>query len=174
MHSWRSKLNYMDASGQMEYLMSHPFAILTFFRLIFTYTLGITLTGVFNFFAAGSANHYADTYILITVLVWIFLAIVLLLYPRKVEFNTKTRLGSLLIVLIIYVGTCFIQLLTWADVGAFNLGISTRYFIPLAALLPIIVPFKTDKLDWFSDKYAIVFIIGFMATLILAFTTKYY
>lgn len=174
MHSWRSKLNYMDASGQMEYLMGHPFAILTFFRLIFTYTLGITLTGVFNFFAAGSANHYADTYVLITVLVWIFLAIVLLLYPRKVEFNTKARLGSLLIVLIIYVGTCFIQLLTWADVGAFNLGISTRYFIPLAALLPIIVPFKMDKLDWFSDKYAIVFIIGFMATLILAFTTKYY
>ena len=174
MHSWRSKLNYMDASLQMDYLLGHPFAILTFFRLIFTFTMGITLNGVFNFFAAGSANHYADSYMLITVLVWIFLAIVLLLYPRKVEFNSKTRLGSFLVVFIIYVGTCFIQLLTWADVGSFNLGVSTRYFIPLAALLPIIVPFKTDKLDWFSDKYAMVFIIGFLATLILAFATKYY
>ena len=76
--------------------------------------------------------------------------------------------------LIIYVGTCFIQLLTWADVGSVNLGISTRYFIPLFALLPIIVPFKIDKLDRFSDKYMMVIIIGFMATLILAFATKYY
>ena len=105
---------------------------------------------------------------------WIFLAIVLLLYPKKVQFNSKARLGALLIVFIIYVGTCFIQLLTWADVGNFNLGVSTRYFIPLAALLPIIVPFKTDKLDWFTDKYVLVFIIGFLATLILAFATKYY
>lgn len=174
MHSWRSKLNYMNPSLQMEYMMHHPIAFLTFFRLIFTYTLGITLNGVFNFFAAGSANHYADSYILITVLLWIFLAIVLLLYPKKVQFNSKARLGALLIVFIIYVGTCFIQLLTWADVGNFNLGVSTRYFIPLAALLPIIVPFKTDKLDWFTDKYAMVFIIGFLATLILAFATKYY
>ena len=174
MHSWRSKLNYMDASLQMEYLMNHPFAILTFFRLIFTYTLGITVNGVFNFFAAGSPNHYMDNYIFITVLLWLFLIVVLIFYPRKIEFNPKSRWGVFAVMFIIYVGTCFIQLLTWADVGKFNLGVSTRYFIPLFALLPIVVPFKIDKLERFSDKYAMVFIIGFMATLILAFATKYY
>ena len=174
MHSWRSKLNYMNPSLQLDYLMNHPFEIVRFFRSIFTYTLGITLNGLFNFFSAGSANHYADSYTLITVLIWIFLLVTLVFYPRKVDFNFKARFGSLAVLLIIYVGTCFIQLLTWADVGEMNLGISTRYFIPLFALLPIIVSIKTDKLDWFNDKYEMVFIIGFMATLILAFATKYY
>ena len=146
-------------------------------RLIFTYTLGITVNGLFNFFGANSLNHYADHYMFITILIWIFLSLTLLLYPNKVKFNLKSRLGTLLILLIIYVGTCFIQLLTWADVGSTNIGVSTRYFIPLFALLPIIVPFKIKKLDKFKDsydKYAIICIIGFMATLILAFATKYY
>ena len=95
-------------------------------------------------------------------------------YPKKEKFNAKARWGSLAVLLIIYIGTCFIQLLTWADVGETNIGVSTRYFIPLFALIPIIVPFKIERLDRFSDKYAMVFIIGFMATLILAFATKYY
>ena len=63
------------------------------------------------------------------------------------------------------------------DVGNTNIGVSTRYFLPLFALLPIIVPFSIRKLDEFKesyDKYAMIFIIGFMATLILAFATKYY
>lgn len=174
MHSWRSRLNYMNPQLQLEYIMEHPMFILTFFRLIFTFTLGIVLSGFFNFFSAGSPNHYSDPYMFITVLIWIFLLVTLVFNQRKVDFTTKSRIGALTVLLIIYVGTCFIQLLTWADVGSVNLGISTRYFIPLFALLPIIVPFKIDKLDRFTDKYMMVIIIGFMATLILAFATKYY
>ena len=174
MHSWRSKLNYMNPSLQIEYLLGHPFAILNFFRLIFTFTLGVTLNGVFNFFSARSPYHYYDHYTLITVLLWIFLSIILLFYPKKTDFNLKARGGSLAILLIIYIGTCFIQLLTWADVGGTNIGVSTRYFIPLFALLPIIVPFKINKLEWFNDKYAMLLIIVFLASLILAFATKYY
>ena len=177
MHSWRSKLNYMNPALQAEYLINNPLAILNFLRLIFTQTLGITVNGLFNFFAAGSAYHYSDHYTLITVFLWIFLAFTLLFYPNKSKFNSKARLGSLLILLMVYVGTCFIQLLTWADVGNTNIGVSTRYFLPLFALLPIIVPFSIRKLDEFKesyDKYAMIFIIGFMATLILAFATKYY
>ena len=177
MHSWRSKLNYMDPALQVEYLINNPMAILHFLRMIFTYTLGITVNGLFNFFAAGSANHYSDQYTLITIFLWIFLALTLLFYPNKGKFNLKARVGSLLILLMIYVGTCFIQLLTWADVGSTNIGVSARYFLPLFALLPIIVPFRIKKLDEFKgsyDKYAMIFIIGFMATLILAFATKYY
>ena len=89
----------------------------------------------------------------------------------------KSKLGTLVILLMIYMGTCFIQLLTWADVGGTNIGVSTRYFIPLFALLPIIVPFRIKRFDKYQgtfDKYAMICIIGFMATLILAFATKYY
>ena len=109
--------------------------------------------------------------------VGIFLAATLLFYPNNVKFDLKAKLGSLLVLLMIFVGTCFIQLLTWADVGKTNIGVSARYFLPLFALLPIIVPFRIKKLDEFKgsyDKYAMIFIIGFMATLILAFATKYY
>ena len=177
MHSWRSKLNYMDPALQAKYLINNPMFILRFLRMIFTYTLGITLNGLFNFFSAANPYHYSDHYTFITIFLWIFLSATLLFYPNKAKFNSKARVGSLLILLMIYVGTCVIQLLTWADVGKTNIGVSARYFLPLFALLPIIVPFKIKKLDEFKgkyDKYAMIFIIGFMATLILAFATKYY
>ena len=177
MHSWRSKLNYMNATLQLNYLIDHPISIVRFFRQIFTFNLGSTLNGLFNFFGANNPNHYSDHYDFITVLLWIFLAFTLLFYPNNVKFNIKARLGSLIIALMVYVGTCFIQLLTWASVGGMALGVSTRYFLPLFALLPIIVSIKITKLDKFKDnydKYAMIFIIGFMATLILAFATKYY
>ena len=174
MHSWRSKLNYMNPKLQLDYMINHPFFILKFIQLIFTFTLGITVNGLFNFFGAASAYHYNDHYMFITVLLWIFLSIILLFHPKKFKFNRKAKWGSFLILLIIYVGTCVIQLLTWADVGRTNIGVSARYFLPLFALLPIIVPFKIDKLEKFNNSYTIVFIIGFMASLILAFATKYY
>lgn len=177
MHSWRSKLNYMDASLQLQYLINHPQGIGRFFIHIFTYDLAFTLNGLFNFFGANTANHYSDHYTFITILIWAFLSLTLLFYPNKVKFNSKERRGSLIVSLIVYIGICFIQLLTWSDVGRTTLGISARYFIPLFAFLPIIVPFKINKLDKFKDKfdsYAMIFIIGFMATLILAFATKYY
>ena len=174
MHSWRSRLNYVNPALQAEYLLDRPVRILSFMRMIFTYTLSITLNGLFNFFAAGSANHYSDHYTLITVFLWIFLAFTLLFYPNKAKFDSKTSVGALVILLMVYVGTCFIQLLTWADVGKTNIGVSARYFLPLFALLPIIVPFKLDRFSESYDRYAMVFIIGFMATLILAFATKYY
>ena len=99
----------------------------------------------------------------------------LLAYPRNVEFELKTKLGSALIILGIYVGTCFIQLLTWASVGYFNLGISTRYFVPLFALLPVAVWIKKNPIDEDKfDRYVIVLMVAFMATLIISFATKYY
>lgn len=177
MHSWRSKLNYMDASLQLHYLIAHPKNIGLFFMHIFTYDLAFTLNGLFNFFGANNPNHYSGQYTFITILLWAFLAVTLLFYPNKVKFGSKERWGSLIVLVIVYVGTCFIQLLTWSDVGKISLGISARYFLPLFAFLPIIVSLKINKLDKFKDNfdnYAMIFIIGFLATLILAFATKYY
>ena len=120
-------------------------------------------------------NIIIDNLSLILLLpLWIFLIITLWFYPRRPDFDFRARWGSLSIMLIVYVGICFVQLLTWADVGAVNIGVSARYFLPLFALFPIIIPYKFDQLEWFADKHAIVLIVGFMATLILAFATKYY
>ena len=177
MHSWRSKLRFINSTAQMDYIVAHPTFSLEFISQLFTSNLARIVYGVFNFFGAAQKLHYSDSYHFIVIALVSFLAITLLAYPKNIKFDSKTRIGSLLILLIIYCGTAFIQLLTWASVGYLNLGLSARYFIPLFALLPIIVSFKIKKLDRFKesyDDYAIVFMIAFMATLIMAFATKYY
>ena len=175
MHSWRSKLNWVSSADQISYLIHNPMFAWKFITQIFTTDLAWMVYGVFNFFSAGSKYHYANTYYLITVMLLLFLLAILILYPENNRFGKKTRLGSLLVLLIVYVGTCFVQLLTWSSVGYVQLGINTRYFVPLIALIPLIAAF--NYFDWDKskfDNYSIVFIIAFMAALILAFTTKYY
>ena len=175
MHSWRSKLNYVNSAEQVSYFIHNPMFAWKFISQIFTTDLAWMIYGIFNFFSAGSANHYANTYYFIFVVLLLFLIVILLFYPENNKFSIKTRLGSLIVLLIVYVGTCFVQLLTWAGVGYTGLGINTRYFIPLIALIPVIVSisrFDFDKTKF--DKYSIVLILAFMATLIMAFTTKYY
>ena len=175
MHSWRSKLNYVNSAEQISYFIHNPLFVQKFFTQIFTTDLAWMVYGIFNFFSAGSANHYANTYYLIFAVLFLFLFVILVLYPENNKFSIKTRLGALLVLLIVYVGTCFIQLLTWASVGYTNLGINTRYFVPLIALIPIIISLNKFNLDKSKfDIYSFIFIITFMATLILAFTTKYY
>jgi uncharacterized membrane protein len=174
-HSWRSKLNYVDASSQLNYVMHHPSFLTKFLTQIFTTDLGSMFYGVFNFFNAASLYHYSDTYYLIVAMILLFLICILIFYPEKNKISLKTRIATLMVSLIVYVGTCFIQLLTWASVGFTNLGINTRYFVPLFALIPIILNFKSFNIEKSKfDNYAVVFITAFMAALILAFTTKYY
>ena len=177
MHSWRSRLKYLDPTGQMNYIMTHPVFIGRFFTQIFTYNIAKILYGTFNFFGAAQKTHYSDSYHLIVATLLLFLAMMLLAYPKRVKFNKKTRIGTLFVVLVIYVGTCFIQLLTWSSVGKLNLGLSTRYFVPLFALIPVIGTFRIGRLERFKDdfdKYAMVFIVAFMAVMVLSFATKYY
>ena len=177
MHSWRARLKYLDPTGQMHYFMTHPIFIGRFFSQIFTYNIAKILYGTFNFFGAAQKTHYSDSYHLIVATLLMFLAVMLLAYPKKIRFNKRTRIGTLFIVLMIYVGTCFIQLLTWASVGKLNLGLSTRYFVPLFAMFPIIGTFRIGWLEKNKDnldKYAMVFIIAFMAVKVLSFATKYY
>ena len=105
----------------------------------------------------------------------IFLAVVLLMNPEKFKFKLKSKLGALIVAFIVYVGICFVQLLTWSWVGQIHLGVSLRYFIPLFALIPIAINLNIKKIDnkTFND-YSIVFIVGFMATLVLTFAISYY
>lgn len=174
LYSWRSSMNYVNSTAQLNYIIANPNQIINFFNQIFTNDLGFIINGVFNFFNGKLGSHYTDNYVFITTCLQIFLAITLLGYPEKDNFKLKTKIGAILVLLIVYVGTCFILLLTWAYVGKLNLGVCTRYFIPLFALIPIIVPHREYISKESFNNYAITFIIVFMATLILAFATKYY
>lgn len=175
LHSWRSSRNLINSTMQLNDVIAHPYRITKFFHNIFFIEIGNMLTGVFSFFGALQFHHYDDKYYLITAILLIYLAFTLLAYPRNVKFELKSKLGSALVILIVYIGTCFIQLLTWASVGYYNLGISTRYFVPLFALLPVVIWIKKNPIDKYEfDKYAMVFMISFMALLIISFATKYY
>ena len=143
--------------------------------LVFWFAVGALLALITSFITDSIIIQSAVFLISSTLLM--FLAVMLLAYPKKIRFNKRTRIGTLFIVLMIYVGTCFIQLLTWASVGKLNLGLSTRYFVPLFAMFPIIGTFRIGWLEKNKDnldKYAMVFIIAFMAVMVLSFATKYY
>ena len=175
LHSWRSSHNLINSTLQFDNFVHHPSRTGKFLYNIFVLDLPHMLIGVFSFFGALQFHHYVDKYYFVTSLILLYLAVTLFAYPRNVEFELKTKIGAALIILGIYVGTCFIQLLTWASVGYYNLGISTRYFVPLFALLPIVVWIKINPIDKYKfDKYVIVLMVAFMATMIISFATKYY
>lgn len=174
MHSWRSSHNLINSTLQQEYFLHHPKSFIKFIFALFTTKLFEMITGVFNFFGASQLDHYIDKYYVVTASIVAYLGLTLLAYPDNIKFDLKTKFGATLIMLIVYLGTCFIQLFTWANVGTTSLGLSTRYFIPLFALIPIAVWIKLpiDKNKF--DKYAFVLMVVFMATLVLSFLTKYY
>ena len=175
MHSWRSQFNYVNSTAQIEFLINNPYQIVNFIKQIFSNQLIDLFNGVFNFYHGKSGPHYYDNYTVISSCLQLFLLIVLFAYPNEFKFNLKTKLGVLFVLIVVYVGTSFIQLLTWSYVGQINLGISIRYFIPLLALIPIILNFDIKYFRNIQfDDYTIVMILVFLSALILAFATQYY
>ena len=177
LHSWRSYYTQINSTQQLNFLVNYPISILEFFKQIFTQDLVYLLQGGFKFFSAAHHpdGHYLDQYPFISLMLELFLTFVLLTYPTNKKFDSKTKIGAIFVILVIYVGTSFILLLTWAHVGEMGLGMTIRYYIPLLALIPLIFNFNiVSKNNVKFDNYSIVFIICFMSTLILAFATKYY
>lgn len=173
MHSWRSSYNLIDSSKQMDFLLSDPSQIGVFLKHTVTTGPWDMMSELFNYdyWTSESLARYMP----IIVLLEIFLAIVLFAYPSDIKFDLKAKLGALFVFVVVYIGTFFVQLLTWASVGDMFVDVHVRYFIPLFALIPIIVQFSRNpfKREMF-DKYALVFIVGFAATLVLAVFTRYY
>ena len=177
LHSWRSSLRFIDSTAQINYITDNPAFSLKFLSQLFTYNLSHILYGTFNFFGAAQKVHYSDHYHLIVASLLIFAGVTLMAYPKNIRFRRKTKLGALAITLMIYIGTGIIQLLTWASVGFINLGITTRYFVPLFALFPVMISIKSKRLEKIRDSfdgYAMVLAVAFMAVMILSFATKYY
>ena len=173
MHSWRSSYNYVNSTQQLQYLANNPMDFFKFLQHTITGGLSNILNELFNYDYRNPASF--STYTFITLALELFLAIILFTYPQKVKFDRKTKIGALLVFIIIYLGTFFIQLLTWANVGFMQVGVHMRYFIPLLALIPVIFQINYKKIENERfDKYAMVFIIGFVAALILAIAFRFY
>ena len=174
-HSWRSKYYPVNSTLQLNYLINHPGHSLEVFSQILNEEINKISGHYFNFFNSAVLPHYSDRYYLLNTALQIFLAIVLIAYPNNVKFDLRTRLGAGFIIILVYLGTCFVQLLSFAKVGGSGLGISLRYFVPLLALVPIV--FQINYGDFKNkefDKYALVFSIVFLAAMILSFALKHY
>ena len=173
LHSWRSSNIDVNSTSQLLLLMNSPIHVLEFLKQIFTQNLYDILLGFFKIYK-GFDQYFVDKYFIISLLFSIFLSFTLISYPKKVKFENKTKIGAFLIMLLIYVATCFIQLLTWSAVGQMNLGIASRYFVPLCALIPIISGYSINIEERTLGNYTIVFMMIFLSITIFGLVTSYY
>ena len=175
LHSWRSHWQPVNSSMQINYILNHHEYALKLLNKFTNEMLYNFHNQFLNFFDNTVSPHFNDKFYLINLLINAFLAIVLIAYPNNTKFDLKTRLGAAGIIILIYFGTCIVQLMSYTVVGGFNLGLNFRYFVPLLALIPVV--FQINYGDFVNkefDKYALVMSIGFLSVYILALVCKYY
>ena len=98
------------------------------------------------------------------------------MYPTP-KFDLKVKFGSLIVVMGIYIVTYLTFLLTWTPVSQLNpiVGVQPRYFLPLFALLPVIVGINHNENDSTElDSYVITLTITFLAIMIISMLGFYY
>lgn len=171
--SWR--IDYMLNSGvnstlQVNYISSH---LTEFFALLCSLPnyLYDTLIGLFQF----SYNEHMYTGNFISMLLIMFIGATTLFYPLDEKFDLKTRIGTLIVSVIIFVGTYLIQFFTWTPVGQMVIvGTQSRYFLPLFALAPIIFNLNKHDSDLDLENYLLMFIMCFISFSVLLITFHYY
>ena len=97
-----------------------------------------------------------------------------LLYKIDVKFKKKERIITALIFLITYVGIYAVFYLNWTTVGLNTiLGVQSRYFLPIIALIPLLIGGKFEKIEN-KEMYIFTFIIICLAGLFLLPITHFY
>lgn len=104
-----------------------------------------------------------------------FLGAVFLLYPSE-KIKLKTRLGSILVFFILYVGTYLLFIISWNDVGSLvPYGVQSRYFFPAFGLIPIALGFNHIQGDVSEiNQYVLLLTVAFIVSRILEMTILVY
>lgn len=158
--------NNVSAKGQIQYILSSPKEFLiNFIRSLFDnirlYLDQMNTLGWLSY----SINST------VTIIYQVFLFITLFMYSEKNTLKAKTRLGSALILLGIYVATNLILYLSWTSVGSNTIvGVQGRYFCSALALIPLMSSNEfsiknTEKKDFKLQFLALVFIVIFIITI---------
>lgn len=172
LYSWRGTYflnNNVSAVGQLKFMMYNPL------KSVYLLLTPGNIVNAFNgFFSFGNLPPYTSTFLVITFA--IFYILLCFLYPNEMKLNKKSRIGVLLIVLLIFIGTYFIQYLTWCNVGLGKIeGVFGRYFIPLLALPPLVFGLKeSDKSEKNSMMLVVTLMIGFISSMILLTFMTFY
>ena len=167
-NSWRYSLYFshfnVDTVAQAKYVLAHKKDAIINLVHVFTYLdEDLTCTSYF-------VTQYNSIFLM-------FIGAVFLLYPHE-KFTAKTKIGTILIFLMLYFGTYFLFVLTWNGVGDIqpNInGVQSRYFFPALALIPISLGFNHmvgDKTE--IDSYIVMIAIAFIVFRVLAMTIMVY
>lgn len=155
----------VNTTSQMAYLLSHKKDSIV---SILNIPLYLDTDLLFN-----SRDLYFNSY---NSLYLMFLGAVSLMYPTE-KYDLKSKVGSFLVILIIYVGTYITFLFNWTPVGQLDaiIGVQPRYFLPLFVLLPFIFSFNHMNENKKSlDKRILTLTISFLALMIISMISKFY
>lgn len=159
----------VSSSGQISFILSNPAIILALIKN--------TLFSVPNLFVLKSNFFHYTGYKgikLVNLIYVLFFIGFSLFYKLDIELEKKKRLILALIFLITYFGIYAIFYITWSPVGSLTiLGVQARYFIPVIALLPLIINLKNKKIEN-KEIYIFTFIIICLTGLFLLPITHFY
>lgn len=155
--------------GQTRFIFSNPLIIFTLIK-----DMVVSIPDLFllkaNFF------HYTGYkgIKLINFMYVIFYLAFSLFYKIDIELRKMERIILALIFLITYVGINVIFYLTWSPLGSSTiLGVQSRYFLPIIALLPLIINTKYKEIE-INEIYIFTFIIICLTGLFLLPITHFY
>ncbi|MBQ9026617.1 MAG: DUF2142 domain-containing protein [Methanobrevibacter sp.] len=155
--------------GQTRFIFSNPLIIFTLIK-----DMVVSIPDLFllkaNFF------HYTGYkgIKLINFMYVIFYLAFSLFYKIDIELRKRERIILALIFLITYVGINVIFYLTWSPLGSSTiLGVQSRYFLPIIALLPLIINTKYKEIE-INEIYIFTFIIICLMGLFLLPITHFY
>lgn len=176
-HSYRAT-HYLsenvNATMQLNFFLSNPYNPLLFISKTLE-SISI-MSGTFLMRPPVETGGYTSASNLITMILLMVMGYVYLAYPIKEKIVLKSKIISLLSVGIYYIGTCFVQFLTWSPQGELVVsGISPRYFMSFLIFIPFIfgINFIKEKNIEF-DYYIITLIVSFLALMVMSFIFGYY
>ncbi|SDA37092.1 Uncharacterized membrane protein [Methanobrevibacter millerae] len=158
----------VSSSGQISYLINNPMVIIHVIKESIALSPSIFIFDL-NIF------HYADFKGLkfFNICYFIFFLAYSIFYRFDINFSKINRAILSAIFILIFFGIYFILYIIWTPIGSYTiLGVQARYFIPITALLPMIINYSKKSMAEY--KYLITFVILFLSGLILLTITHYY
>lgn len=154
--------NAHDSYGQFKYMLTHKKDTLVELLHVFTYLPNdLCCESYFS-------TKFSSLYLLLLGGVFFF-------YPHE-KIHLKTKLGSLLVFLMLYFGTYFMFMVSWNQVGQLvPTGVQPRYFFPAFGLLPIIFGFNHIEGDMSEiNQWILVLVMVFIVSRMLTIVTLVY
>ena len=163
LYSWRGPYfaeKHVCATEQLSYILSHPSEFVTTFLHLPNQLWN--QVDLLSLFYVGF-----DSFPLFNIAYFIFFAAICFVYPIYEDIRKREHLIMGLFLVILIVGTYFVQYLTWSVVGDNSLsgaGVFPRYFIPIMALLPFMLSinknYKPRNLNLVVITLAISFLVS--------------